>query len=68
MKQLSIIILALFFSITSISFSIAGIANCKIESIEGSQVVLDCGKKAGKFTVGKKVKISTKKKPKVEGC
>jgi hypothetical protein len=69
-KKLITVCLSLF--LASIMFSgiaIAGAANCTVDSVSGSKVMLDCGSKADNFETGDSVKVKKSKKRKViEGC
>lgn len=40
---------------------------CQVKSVDNSAVVMDCGSKAGKLSVGQQVKVKTAKKA-IEGC
>ncbi len=51
----------------SVSAAVAGDMSCKVVSVEGATVVMDCGGDAGNVAAGDKVEIAKKKKA-VEGC
>jgi len=67
-KEILAIFLSLF--LVSIMFSVAAFAsNCKVESVSGSKVILDCGSDAKNLEPGSSVQVkSSKKKKRIEGC
>ncbi|BCL61391.1 hypothetical protein DGMP_20840 [Desulfomarina profundi] len=71
MKRTTTILLAGLFFITIVfpGTSFAGSTKCKVISIDGSNVTLDCGDNADNFDEGTKVLVKIKKSRKaIEGC
>ena len=68
MKRLLSLVLAVAFTLSTATVSLAASVKCEVKSIEGTSVMLDCGSKAKKLEVGSKVKVKTAKKKAIEGC
>lgn len=69
-EKLITVCLSLFLaSVVYSGLAVAGTANCTVDSVSGSKVMLDCGSKADDFDTGDSVKVKKAKKRKViEGC
>ncbi len=65
-KLISILVIIQIMFLVSISFAASG--KCTVKKIEGSNLVIDCGKDAGDFKVNDKIKIKSVRKAAVEGC
>ena len=64
MKKKMITLAAIFAGLCLVT-SAAYAFNCKIKSVNGGELVIDCkSKDAKKLSAGQKVKV----KPKIEGC
>ena len=69
-KQLTALVMATMFLAGTAAIGVAGDAICEVKSVDGTNVVIDCGPDAKKMNVGDKVKIKVKKATKqaIEGC
>ena len=69
-KQLTALIMATMFLAGTVATGVAQSLICEATSVDGTTVVLDCGKNAKKISVGDKVKVKVKKAStqSVEGC
>ncbi len=68
-KKVLTLVMAAAFLAGTVGVSLAAkYVKCEVTAVEGVTVTLDCGKKAGKFKVGSKVKVKSAKKKAVEGC
>jgi len=65
-----VLALSLAVAFTAVATGVAYSFTCKVTAIEGTKVTLECKEKyVKKLEVGKKAKVSPKKKRKaVEGC
>lgn len=61
-NKLISLVIAVFFTVTSASISLAVSIKCEVTSIDGSTVIFDCGSKARKLKKDDKVSVKTKKK------
>lgn len=59
--------MALAFTASAASVSVAASVKCTVKSVDGSTVTMDC-KKASKLHAGDAVKVKTAKKKAIEGC
>ncbi len=60
-----IAIVALSFSSSTV---FAASTKCTVSSVDKGTIILDCGSKSSKFSVGQDVKIKSAKKKAIEGC
>jgi cytochrome c oxidase assembly protein Cox11 len=67
-KKLLSLAMAMAFTVSMASVSMAGKVKCEVTAVDGHTVTLDCGKKAKKLHVGDKVDVKAKKAAAVEGC
>ena len=67
-KKFLAVTMAMAFMASTAVASFAASVKCEVESVSGSTVTLDCGKKASKLKVGSKVKVKSAKKKAIEGC
>jgi hypothetical protein len=67
MKKLVTLAMAMAFVVSTAGMSMAASVTCKIKSIDGNTVTMDC-KKADKLKAGQKVKVKVKKAMAIEGC
>ncbi len=67
-KKLLSLAMAMAFTLSMASVSMAGKVKCEVTAVEGSTVTLDCGKKADKLHAGDKVEVKAKGGAAVEGC
>ena len=69
-KQLTIFVMTILFLGGIVATGLAQSLICEVKSVDGTSVVLDCGKKVKKISVGDKVKIKVKKvnSQAIEGC
>lgn len=69
-KKLTALILAMAFVVSTAGVSTASrYVKCEVKSVEGSNVVLDCGDDAGDLDVGSKVKVKKSRRGGgIEGC
>ena len=67
-KKLLSLAMAMAFTVSVASVSMAAKVKCEVTAVDGDTVTLDCGKKASKMKAGDKVKVSVKKAAAVEGC
>ena len=69
-KQLTALIMATLFFAGTVATGVAANLICEVTSVDGAAVVLDCGDKAKKLSIGDKVKIRVKKAKTdaIEGC
>ncbi len=74
MKKMCVTLVGVVFLMTGIAQTVSAAKKnkmeCEILASEKDKVIMDCGKKADKLTIGSKVTLRTKsKKPKgVTGC
>lgn len=68
MKKVLAVAMAMAFTASVASVSMAGSVKCTVKSVDGSTVTMDCGKKASKLAVGSKCKVKAEKKKAIEGC
>ena len=66
MKKVLVIALAMAFSVSAASVSMAGTVKCTVKSVAGDTVTMDC-KKASSLKAGDAVKVKAAKKA-IEGC
>ena len=62
------LITAISLTAVTATSSIAASATCTVTEVSGNTAILDCGKKANRFTAGDTVKVKTAKKKAIEGC
>ena len=67
MKKMTLVCTLVLFVISA-GAATARTIKCKVESVNDSTVIMDCGKKAEKLDVGSKVDVKVDKKMAVEGC
>lgn len=67
-KKLLALAMAMAFTVSMASVSMAATVKCEVTAIDGNTVTMDCGKKAKKLHVGDTVKVKAKKGGAVEGC
>ena len=67
-KKLLSLAMAMAFTVSMASVSMAAKVKCEVTGVEGDIVTLDCGKKANKLKKGDKVDVKAKKTAAVEGC
>lgn len=67
-KKLLSLAMAIAFTVSMASVSMAAKVKCEVTGVDGDTVTLDCGKKAKKMKAGDKVKVSVQKGGAVEGC
>ena len=67
MKKVLAVAMALAFTASTASVTLAGKVKCTVKAVEGSSVTMDC-KKASKLHVGDKVSVKAKKAKAIEGC
>ncbi len=64
MKKVLAVAMALAFTASAASVSLAGSVKCTVKSVDGSTVTMDCAKG---LKAGDSVKVKAKKKA-IEGC
>lgn len=67
-KKMVTWVMAMGFVLSSIGAGYAATVDCKVESVDGSRVVLNCSDDAGKIVNGTTVTVKTAKKKAIEGC
>ena len=67
MKRVLAFAMALAFTVSAASVSMAASVKCTVKSVSGSTVTMDC-KKASKLKAGDSVKVKTQKAKAIEGC
>ena len=67
-KKLLSLAMAMAFTVSLASVSMAAKIKCEVTGVEGDIVTMDCGKKAKKMKDGDKVDVKVKKGGAVEGC
>ena len=67
MKKVLAIAMAMAFTVSAASVSMAASVKCTVKAVDGSTVTMDC-KKASKLKVGDSVKVKAKKAKAIEGC
>lgn len=67
MKKVLAIAMAMAFTVSAASVSMAASVKCTVKAVDGNTVTMDC-KKASKLNVGDKVKVKAAKKKAIEGC
>jgi cytochrome c oxidase assembly protein Cox11 len=69
MMQKKVLALVMAMAFTAASAVVAYSFTCEVSAIDGTSVTLKCKQKyMKKLEVGKKVKVSAKKRKAVEGC
>ncbi len=68
MKKVLVVAMAMVFTASVASVSMAASVKCTVIAVDGNKVTMDCGKKASKFSVGNKCKVKDEKKKAIEGC
>ena len=68
MKKVLAVAMAMAFTVSMASVSMAASVKCTVTAVDGSTVTMDCGKKASKLSVGSKCKVKADKKKAIEGC
>lgn len=68
MRQLRITIMVGLMILINTQMAFAASGRCKVVSIQGSIMVLECSEKTKGFVQGDKVKIKTNRRQTVEGC
>ena len=67
-KMLSLAV-AVAFMASPATMSLAASAKCKVKSVSGNTVTLECSSKASKLKAGDRVKVKTaKKREAINGC
>jgi hypothetical protein len=56
------------FLVFSAGMATARTVRCTVETVSGSTVTVDCGKKSKNLEIGSKVDVTVKKKAAIEGC
>lgn len=67
MKKVLAVAMALAFTASTATVSLAASVKCTVKSVDGSTVTMDC-KKASKLKAGDAVKVKASKKKAIEGC
>ncbi len=67
MKKVLVFAMAMAFTVSTASVSMAARVNCTVKAIDGKTVTMDC-KKASKLKAGDKVTVKAKKAKAIEGC
>ena len=67
MKKVLAVAMAMAFTVSMASVSMAGTVKCTVTAVDGHNVTMDCGSKASKLPVGTSVKVKAAKKA-IEGC
>ena len=68
MKKVLAVAMAMAFTASVASVSMAADVKCTVTAVDGNNVTMDCGKKASKLSAGTKVKVKAEKKKAIEGC
>lgn len=67
MKKVLVFAMAMAFTVSVASVSMAASVKCTVKSVSGNTVTMDC-KKASKLKVGDAVTVKAKKSRAIEGC
>ncbi len=67
MKKVLAIAMAMAFTVSAASVSMAASVKCTVKAVDGDTVTMDC-KKASSLKVGDSVKVKAAKKKAIEGC
>ncbi len=68
MKKVLAVAMAMAFTASVASVSMAASVKCTVTAVDGHNVTMDCGSKASKLSVGTAVKVKAEKKKAIEGC
>ena len=67
MKKVLAFAMAMAFTVSAASVSMAASVKCTVKAVDGSTVTMDC-KKASKLKAGDSVSVKAKKAKAIEGC
>ena len=67
MKKVLAVAMAMAFTASVASVSMAASVKCTVKAVDGNTVTMDC-KKASKLSAGQQVKVKAVKKKAIEGC
>lgn len=67
MKKVLAVAMAMAFTASVASVSMAASVKCTVKAVDGNTVTMDC-KKASSLSAGQSVKVKAEKKKAIEGC
>ncbi len=68
MKKVLAVAMAMAFTVSVASVSMAASVKCTVTAVDGHNVTMDCGAKASSLHAGDAVKVKAAKKKAIEGC